>query len=116
MTPMSSLNDAFKRSGSMDYEKKRETDEGQLRYWTNEMCTKSPHLFDFVVTVRLFSLPRSKVLLIPTLTQLGGDGTVLYASWLFQHVVPPVIPFALGSLGFLTNLFVSFPALPTTGS
>lgn len=28
---------------------------------------------------------------------------MLYASWLFQHVVPPVIPFALGSLGFLTN-------------
>lgn len=35
--------------------------------------------------------------------QLGGDGTVLYASWLFQRVVPPVLPFALGSLGFLTN-------------
>ena len=28
---------------------------------------------------------------------------MLYASWLFQHVVPPIIPFALGSLGFLTN-------------
>ncbi len=25
--------------------------EGQLRYWTAEMCNKSPHLFDFVVTV-----------------------------------------------------------------
>ncbi|KAH7108099.1 ATP-NAD kinase [Auriculariales sp. MPI-PUGE-AT-0066] len=59
-------------------------DEGQLRYWTNEMCTTSPHLFDFVVT-------------------LGGDGTVLYASWLFQRIVPPILPFALGSLGFLTN-------------
>lgn len=35
--------------------------------------------------------------------QLGGDGTVLFASWLFQRIVPPVIPFALGSLGFLTN-------------
>ncbi|GAA5950310.1 hypothetical protein JCM21900_001111 [Sporobolomyces salmonicolor] len=58
--------------------------EGQLRYWTNDMCRKSPHLFDFVIT-------------------LGGDGTVLYTSWLFQHIVPPVIPFALGSLGFLTN-------------
>jgi len=34
--------------------------------------------------------------------QLGGDGTVLYASWLFQRVVPPVLSFALGSLGFLT--------------
>lgn len=37
------------------------------------------------------------------LLQLGGDGTVLFTSWLFQHIVPPVLPFALGSLGFLTN-------------
>ncbi|KAK1229172.1 hypothetical protein PQX77_007744 [Marasmius sp. AFHP31] len=59
-------------------------DEGQLRYWTSTMCSQSPHLFDFVVT-------------------LGGDGTVLFTSWLFQRVVPPVLPFALGSLGFLTN-------------
>ncbi|KAI0072716.1 ATP-NAD kinase [Panus rudis PR-1116 ss-1] len=58
--------------------------EGQLRYWTPEMCSRSPHLFDFVVT-------------------LGGDGTVLFTSWLFQRIVPPVLPFALGSLGFLTN-------------
>lgn len=35
--------------------------------------------------------------------QLGGDGTVLFTSWLFQKIVPPVLPFALGSLGFLTN-------------
>jgi NAD+ kinase len=35
--------------------------------------------------------------------QLGGDGTVLFTSWLFQRIVPPVLPFALGSLGFLTN-------------
>lgn len=59
-------------------------EEGQLRYWTSQMCSQSPHLFDFVVT-------------------LGGDGTVLFTSWLFQRIVPPVLPFALGSLGFLTN-------------
>ncbi|KAF8813644.1 ATP-NAD kinase [Phlegmacium glaucopus] len=59
-------------------------DEGQLRYWTSSMCSHSSHLFDFVVT-------------------LGGDGTVLFTSWLFQRIVPPVLPFALGSLGFLTN-------------
>lgn len=58
--------------------------EGQLRYWTSDMCSNSPHLFDFVIT-------------------LGGDGTVLFTSWLFQRIVPPVLPFALGSLGFLTN-------------
>ncbi|EJD03164.1 ATP-NAD kinase [Fomitiporia mediterranea MF3/22] len=57
---------------------------GQLRYWTSDICSRSPHLFDFVVT-------------------LGGDGTVLFTSWLFQRIVPPVLPFALGSLGFLTN-------------
>lgn len=60
------------------------SEHGQLRYWTAEMCSASPHLFDFVVT-------------------LGGDGTVLFTSWLFQRIVPPVLPFALGSLGFLTN-------------
>lgn len=33
---------------------------------------------------------------------LGGDGTLLYASLLFQQSVPPVMAFNLGSLGFLT--------------
>lgn len=56
----------------------------RLRYWNDEMCRSRPHTFDFVVT-------------------LGGDGTVLYASWLFQRIVPPVLSFALGSLGFLTK-------------
>lgn len=58
--------------------------EGRLKYWDNEVTKKRPHTFDFVIT-------------------LGGDGTVLYASWLFQRVVPPVLSFALGSLGFLTK-------------
>lgn len=62
----------------------RNGDEGLLRYWTSDMCSRAPHLFDMVVT-------------------LGGDGTVLFCSWLFQRIVPPVMPFALGSLGFLTN-------------
>ncbi|KAG8213760.1 hypothetical protein J3R82DRAFT_10469 [Butyriboletus roseoflavus] len=67
--------------------------EGQLRYWTSEMCSRSPQLFDFVIT-------------------LGGDGTVLFTSWLFQRIVPPVLPFALGSLGFLTNFdFVDHQAV-----
>lgn len=33
---------------------------------------------------------------------LGGDGTLLYASTLFQASVPPVMAFHLGSLGFLS--------------
>lgn len=56
----------------------------RLRYWDENMCRTRPHMFDFVIT-------------------LGGDGTVLYASWLFQRIVPPVLSFALGSLGFLTK-------------
>lgn len=55
-----------------------------LRYWTKKLALRSPEIFDLVVT-------------------LGGDGTVLYVSNLFQRVVPPVISFSLGSLGFLTN-------------
>jgi NAD+ kinase len=56
----------------------------RLKFWDNELCRRRPHTFDFIVT-------------------LGGDGTVLYASWLFQRIVPPVLSFALGSLGFLTK-------------
>ncbi|KAK9472394.1 ATP-NAD kinase-like domain-containing protein [Dipodascopsis tothii] len=57
---------------------------GLLRYWTPELTNNMPHLFDLVLT-------------------LGGDGTVLYTSSLFQQIVPPVLAFSLGSLGFLTN-------------
>ena len=60
------------------------TAQGRLKYWTNELAAKHPHRFDFVVS-------------------LGGDGTLLYASWLFQRIVPPVLAFSLGSLGFLTK-------------
>ena len=31
-------------------------EEGQLRYWTPDMCSRSPHLFDFVITVRYLIL------------------------------------------------------------
>ncbi|KAL1924198.1 uncharacterized protein VTP21DRAFT_7233 [Calcarisporiella thermophila] len=55
-----------------------------IKFWTPDLCARSPHMFDFIIT-------------------LGGDGTVLYTSWLFQHIVPPVFPFNLGSLGFLTS-------------
>ncbi|OBU00154.1 hypothetical protein VE01_01916 [Pseudogymnoascus verrucosus] len=68
----------------------------RLRYWTEEMCRSRPQTFDFIVT-------------------LGGDGTVLYASWLFQRIVPPVLSFALGSLGFLTKFdFDDFQGTLTT--
>ena len=35
---------------------------------------------------------------------------MLYASWLFQRIVPPVLSFSLGSLGFLTKFdYDGFP-------
>ncbi|KAL2198935.1 ATP-NAD kinase-like domain-containing protein [Corynascus similis CBS 632.67] len=55
-----------------------------LKYWTPDLCWSQPETFDLVLT-------------------LGGDGTVLYTSWLFQRIVPPVLSFSLGSLGFLTG-------------
>ncbi|CUM65010.1 uncharacterized protein PRCAT00002629001 [Priceomyces carsonii] len=55
-----------------------------LQYWDKDLALRNPEKLDVVLT-------------------LGGDGTVLYVSNLFQRVVPPVISFSLGSLGFLTN-------------
>lgn len=37
---------------------------------------------------------------------VGGDGTLLWASGLFQEAMPPVISFSMGSLGFLTPFTV----------
>ncbi|KAI5866879.1 ATP-NAD kinase [Durotheca rogersii] len=58
--------------------------ESMLRYWSPDLCWSHPERFDLVLT-------------------LGGDGTVLFTSWLFQRIVPPVLSFSLGSLGFLTS-------------
>ncbi|KAI8808813.1 ATP-NAD kinase-like domain-containing protein [Cladochytrium replicatum] len=57
----------------------------QLRFWDTAYCStpEAAEEIDFIIT-------------------LGGDGTVLFAAWLFQQKVPPIIPFHLGSLGFLT--------------
>jgi NAD+ kinase len=64
------------------------------------MCSQTPHLFDIVLTVCIISVFDVVSCLFG---QLGGDGTILFTSWLFQRIVPPVLPFSLGSLGFLTN-------------
>ncbi|KAJ1556139.1 hypothetical protein HK405_006390 [Cladochytrium tenue] len=61
----------------------------RIRFWTTEFCASNDDSVDFIIT-------------------LGGDGTVLYTSWLFQKTqVPPVVPFHLGSLGFLTNFDIA---------
>jgi NAD+ kinase len=71
----------FDAAGLLDKEPRFEQ---MLKYWTPDLCWTSPENFDLVLT-------------------LGGDGTVLFTSWLFQRIVPPILSFSLGSLGFLTN-------------
>lgn len=81
------VEDTMKDNKSFDAEgllKSNPAFEGRLKYWNSELAKKRPHTFDFCIL-------------------LGGDGTVLYSSWLFQRVVPPVLAFAMGSLGFLTK-------------
>ena len=39
---------------------------------------------------------------------LGGDGTLLHASSIFQKSCPPVLSFSMGSLGFLTPFEFKF--------
>ena len=58
--------------------------ESRIRYWNQEFIAKHDDFFDLCVT-------------------LGGDGTVLFVSTVFQKSVPPTVSFSLGSLGFLTN-------------
>lgn len=70
--------------GTLQLLEEEPTAQDRLKFWDQKLTHEQPHLFDFVIT-------------------LGGDGTVLYTSWLFQRIVPPVLSFALGSLGFLTN-------------
>ncbi|KAM3741205.1 hypothetical protein ACB098_08G157800 [Castanea mollissima] len=66
-----------------------------------ELLTESSY-FNFVQTWK----DDKEVLLLHTkvdlVVTLGGDGTVLWAASMFKGPVPPVVPFSLGSLGFMT--------------
>ncbi|KAJ3676271.1 hypothetical protein LUZ60_003683 [Juncus effusus] len=66
-----------------------------------ELVTNDTY-FDFIQTWQddeEIKLLHTKVDLVVT---LGGDGTVLWAASMFKGPVPPVVAFALGSLGFMT--------------
>ncbi|CCH59057.1 hypothetical protein TBLA_0B02150 [Henningerozyma blattae CBS 6284] len=57
----------------------------RIHFWNEDFITLNNQFFDLVIT-------------------LGGDGTVLYVSKLFQKDVPPVMPISIGNhIGFLTN-------------
>lgn len=100
--------------GDLPSRKPRE-EEGQLRYWTSRLCSESPQLFDFVITVSFYD-PRSTRLLTGPLAGRRWYCAVYFMAFVSislkmlivsdqfsQRIVPPVLPFALGSLGFLTN-------------
>lgn len=70
--------------GAEDICRDSKCDQRRIRYWSPKFIQEHDNLFDLVLT-------------------LGGDGTVLFVSSVFQRHVPPVLSFSLGSLGFLTN-------------
>ncbi|XP_021616394.1 probable NAD kinase 1 isoform X4 [Manihot esculenta] len=66
-----------------------------------ELLTESSY-FNFVQTWKddeEILLLHAKVDIVVT---LGGDGTVLWVASMFKGPVPPIVPFSLGSLGFMT--------------
>ncbi|KAL3653354.1 NAD kinase 1 [Castilleja foliolosa] len=67
----------------------------------SELMTESSY-FSFVQTW----LDDKDVLVLHTkvdlVITLGGDGTVLWTASMFKGPVPPIVPFSLGSLGFMT--------------
>lgn len=65
---------------------------GALRFWPEGMERRDFYAGDCK------SCPEIDLILT-----LGGDGTLLNAAWMFQGTVPPILPFFLGTLGFLTE-------------
>ncbi|PWA34039.1 NAD kinase 1 [Artemisia annua] len=69
-----------------------------------ELVAESSY-YNFVQTWKIedgISLLHEKVDFVVT---LGGDGTVLWAASMFKGPVPPIVPFSLGSLGFMTPFY-----------
>lgn len=80
---------SFKESGGSAAKR------GQLLTWTPEQSAADNIPPDHV--------PRATAEKLDLVVTLGGDGTVLWtAQCCGKGPVPPVIPFALGSLGFMT--------------
>lgn len=73
-----------KKFGAEDLYKDSKCAERRIKYWDTKFVGEHDNFFDLILT-------------------LGGDGTVLFVSSVFQKHVPPVLSFSLGSLGFLTN-------------
>ncbi|PSC75230.1 NAD(H) kinase 1 [Micractinium conductrix] len=68
----------------------------QLRTWEDPPCGCPP------------AVPAAVGCQLDLVITLGGDGTVLWTCGLFDKgAVPPLVPFAMGSLGFMTPFGIS---------
>lgn len=95
----------------------RAKDQSAIRYWADDTQfyrdgDESKQINDYNISNSNSNndsnFPSTSIDLI---ISLGGDGTVLKAAWLFQGIVPPILPFHLGTLGFLTVFdFDQFPS------
>jgi NAD kinase len=86
------LEDTLKHDNILSYDlliSKNPAYAAYLKFWNADYCKENPESIDFIIS-------------------LGGDGTILSTAWLFQNSpVPPILPFHLGSLGFLTAFSIS---------
>ncbi|KAA8896402.1 hypothetical protein TRICI_006897 [Trichomonascus ciferrii] len=81
------IQDILRSNQSFEYDRLIEQHpevKDRIKFWASNGCQNNPNKYDLVIA-------------------LGGDGTVLYTSWLFQRIVPPVLCFSMGSLGFMTE-------------
>ncbi|KAJ2723769.1 NADH kinase pos5 [Coemansia sp. Benny D115] len=74
-----------------------------------EPCVYRAHRKElpFVVTVPESGAEDEYGRVVDFVVTLGGDGTFLHVSSLFSARVPPIIPFSMGTLGFLLPFNVS---------
>lgn len=72
-------------------------EEYNINVYIEEYAFKELTEYDF-----MHEYHNSDALKIDFILSFGGDGTLLHISELFPKLCPPIMPFALGSLGFLT--------------
>uniref|UniRef100_A0A183SYP7 NAD(+) kinase n=1 Tax=Schistocephalus solidus TaxID=70667 RepID=A0A183SYP7_SCHSO len=77
-------------------------------WWKSDVGWKNPNSTLVVFDSQLATKPCLTDLVIC----LGGDGTLLHVTSIFQNTVPPILSFYMGSLGFLTPFnFEHFPQI-----
>ncbi|KAL7060498.1 hypothetical protein AAHC03_09076 [Spirometra sp. Aus1] len=77
-------------------------------WWKSDLEWTNPNSTLVVFDCKLANHPCLTDLVIC----LGGDGTLLHVTSIFQNTVPPILSFYMGSLGFLTPFnFEHFPQI-----